>query len=88
MHFNALRSPTQPWLDCILYLTQHLYEPGNVYLRPNQSINLHLLSLGLIRGVSASSGAKLNVDWPAQNVFVQNKSWRLIRWVGQCQKSC
>ncbi len=49
MHFNALRSLTQPLLDCILYLTQHPYDPGtlpgsadqcilgNVYLRSNLS---------------------------------------------------
>jgi len=47
MHFNASRSLTQPLLDCMLYLTQYLYDPGilpssanqcilgNVYLRSN-----------------------------------------------------
>ncbi len=28
MHFNAKRSLTQPLLDCMLYLTQYLYDPG------------------------------------------------------------
>ncbi len=49
MHFNASRSLTQPLLDCILYLTQYLYDPGilpssanqcmlgKVYLRSNLS---------------------------------------------------
>ena len=32
MHVNALHcaSLTQPLLDCILHLTQHLYEPGTL----------------------------------------------------------
>ena len=30
MHFNALRSLTQPLLDCILYLTQDFYDPGTL----------------------------------------------------------
>ncbi len=49
MHFNASRSLIQPLLDCMLYLTQYLYDPGilpssanqcvlgNVYLRFNSS---------------------------------------------------
>ena len=47
MHFSALRSLIQPLLDCMLYLTQYLYDPdilpssanqcilGNVSLRSN-----------------------------------------------------
>ncbi len=52
MHSNASRSLTQPLLDCMLYLTQYLYDPGNlpssankcilgnVYLRSNLSRNI------------------------------------------------
>ena len=52
MHLNASRSLTQPLLDCMLYLTQYLYNPvtlpssanqcilGNVYLRCNLSRQL------------------------------------------------
>ncbi len=55
-NFNAARSLTQPLLDCILYLTQHPYDPGtlpssanqcilgNVYLRSNLSRKLYLRS--------------------------------------------
>jgi hypothetical protein len=28
MHFDALRSPNQPLLECMLYLMQYLYDPG------------------------------------------------------------
>ena len=28
MHSNASRSLSQPLLDCMLYLTQYLYDPG------------------------------------------------------------
>ncbi len=38
MHFNASRSLTQPLLDCILYLTQYLYDPGNLPSSANQRI--------------------------------------------------
>jgi len=38
MHFNASRSLTQPLLDCILYLTQHLYDRGNLPSSASQFI--------------------------------------------------
>jgi len=40
MHFNALRSLTQPLLDCILYLTltQYPYDPGTLPSSANQFI--------------------------------------------------
>ncbi len=57
MHVNASRSLTQPLLDCILYLTQYLYDPGTlpssanqctlgkVYLRSNLS-RIQMIMLG------------------------------------------
>ena len=38
MHFNASRSLTQPLLDCMLYLTQYLCDPGTLPSSANQCI--------------------------------------------------
>ena len=44
--FNASRSLTQPLLDCMLYLTQYLYDPGTLPSSANQCIlgNVYLRS--------------------------------------------
>ncbi len=48
MHFSALRSLTQPLVDCILYLTltQYPYDPGTLPSSANQCIlgNVYLRS--------------------------------------------
>jgi len=46
MHFNASHSLTQPLLDCMLYLTQYLYDPGTLPTSANQCIlgNVYLRS--------------------------------------------
>jgi hypothetical protein len=46
MHFNASRSLTQPLLDCILYLTQYLYDASTLPCCANQCIlgKVHLTS--------------------------------------------
>jgi len=46
MHSNASRSLTQPLLDCMLYLTHYLYDPGTLPSSANQCIlgNVYLRS--------------------------------------------
>ncbi len=46
MHFGALRSLTQPFSDCMPYLTQHPYDPGTLPRSANQCIlgNMYLRS--------------------------------------------
>jgi len=58
MHFNASRSLTHSLLDCMLYPTQYLYDPGTLPSSANQCIlgNVYLRSnLSRKRGVGQSS---------------------------------
>ena len=84
MHFSALRSLTQPLLDCILYLTltQYPYDPGTLPSSANQCV---LGKVYLRSNLSRVHRSEVWLGMANQSIYYNFVSLGLIRGVNrQC----